>query len=65
MNATKPRCRLCGAELEVIFVDLGSSPPCESYLTAAQLAEPETFYPLDVRVCHQCLLVQLPAHVAP
>ena len=28
-----PHCRLCGAELRDTFVDLGMSPPCESYLT--------------------------------
>ena len=30
-------CRLCGTALETTFVDLGMSPPCESYLTADQL----------------------------
>ena len=30
----QPACRLCGAELKETFVDLGSSPPCETYLTA-------------------------------
>jgi SAM-dependent methyltransferase len=29
-----------------------------------QLDEPETFYPLHVRICEACLLVQLPAYVA-
>lgn len=57
------RCRLCSAELTHTFVDLGMSPPCESYLTADQLDQPETFYPLHVRVCSECLLVQLPAHI--
>ena len=45
------------------FVDLGMSPPCESYLAADQLDEAETFYPLHVRVCAACLLVQLPAYI--
>jgi SAM-dependent methyltransferase len=40
------------------------SPPCESYLTAEQLDRGETFYPLHVRVCAECLLVQLPAYIA-
>jgi hypothetical protein len=39
------------------------SPPCESYLSAAQLDAGETFYPLHVRVCEDCLLVQLPAYI--
>jgi C-methyltransferase C-terminal domain/Putative zinc binding domain/Methyltransferase domain len=39
------------------------SPPCESYLTASELDVAETFYPLHVRVCEECLLVQLPAYL--
>ena len=58
-----PRCRLCSAELRRTFVDLGMSPPCESYLDSSQLDAPETFYPLHVRVCEQCLLVQLPEYI--
>jgi hypothetical protein len=40
------------------------SPLCESYLPAERLDSPETFYPLHVRTCSECLLVQLPAYVA-
>jgi hypothetical protein len=58
-----PLCRLCSAELTHTFVDLGMSPPCESYLSADELDSPETFYPLHVRTCAQCLLVQLPAYL--
>jgi C-methyltransferase C-terminal domain/Putative zinc binding domain/Methyltransferase domain len=58
-----PRCRLCATELRHTFVDLGMSPPCESYLRADQLDTGETFYPLHVRVCENCLLVQLPAYI--
>lgn len=47
-----------------MFVDLGMSPPAEDFLTADRLNEPETFYPLDVRICDQCLLVQLPAYLS-
>jgi SAM-dependent methyltransferase len=39
------------------------SPLCESYLPAERLDDPETFYPLHVRLCANCLLVQLPAYV--
>jgi hypothetical protein len=56
-------CRLCRAPLTYTFVDLGMSPPCESYLDADQLDRGETFYPLHVRICSECLLVQLPAYV--
>jgi 2-polyprenyl-3-methyl-5-hydroxy-6-metoxy-1,4-benzoquinol methylase len=56
-------CRLCGAKLTRTFVDLGMSPLCESYVPAERLDDPETFYPLHVRLCDTCLLVQLPAYV--
>ena len=59
-----PKCRLCGSDLTQTFVDLGMSPPCESYVEADQLDRGETFYPLHVRICSSCLLVQLPAYLA-
>jgi 2-polyprenyl-3-methyl-5-hydroxy-6-metoxy-1,4-benzoquinol methylase len=40
------------------------SPLCESYVTAERLDGPETFYPLHVRLCTSCLLVQIPAYVS-
>ena len=61
---TLHRCRLCGAQLTRTFVDLGMSPLCESYVPADRLDEAEVFYPLHVRLCEACLLVQLPAYVS-
>lgn len=58
-------CRFCGTPLRHVFVDLGSSPLCESYLTADQLNEMEPFYPLRAYVCEECFLVQLQEYVAP
>ena len=40
------------------------SPLCESYVPAERLDEAEIFYPLHVRLCETCLLVQLPAYVS-
>src|ERR671921_2613131 len=60
---TEVTCRLCGEPLTETFVDLGMSPLCESYVPAERLDGPETFYPLHVRICSACLLVQLPAYV--
>ncbi len=57
-------CRACGGALQP-FVDLGVSPPCESFLSAEQVEGPETFYPLDVRICPTCWLAQLGEHVSP
>jgi hypothetical protein len=56
-------CRLCGAELTETFVDLGMSPLCESFVPEHRLDAMEPFYPLNVRICSSCLLVQLPAYV--
>ena len=41
------------------------SPPCEDFLTEERLREPETYYPLDVRICDRCVLVQLPPYLSP
>ncbi len=57
-------CRACGGMLHE-FVDLGVSPPCEAFLSADQLHAPETFYPLDVRICTTCRLAQLPQYLPP
>ena len=64
-TAGLPRCRFCAAPLRNTFVDLGMSPLCESYVPEERLGAMEPFYPLHVRVCDQCLLVQLEEFVAP
>src|SRR3954454_24689416 len=58
-------CRLCGSPGLVSVVDLGATPPCELFLTQAQLNEPELTYPLHLRVCSDCLLAQLPPLITP
>ena len=52
-------CRFCKNTLTHEFVDLGFSPPSNSFLTKQQLSEPETFYPLKIMVCEKCFLVQI------
>lgn len=59
------QCRFCRNDLTHVFVDLGMSPLCESYLPAERLNAMEPFYPLRVYVCERCLLVQLEEFVAP
>jgi hypothetical protein len=63
--ATGGPCRFCGAELRHIFVDLGMSPLCESYVEAGRVNAMEAFYPLRVYVCERCFLVQLQEYVTP
>ena len=57
-------CRHCGSSLSQTVIDLGHQPPSNAYLTAEQLLKPEITYPLQVYVCTNCWLVQLPAHAA-
>ena len=52
-------CRFCHTPLSHVFIDLFNSPASNSFLTAAQLNEPETFYPLKVYTCPTCFLVQV------
>ncbi|MER9028127.1 class I SAM-dependent methyltransferase [Mesorhizobium sp. M0674] len=58
-------CRLCGSRLRHTLVDLGMSPPCESFLQAEQLDQMEAYYPLNVLVCDTCYLVQLKEYLSP
>ncbi len=58
-------CRSCGAPLERVMVDLGSSPLANSYLAPADLARAELFLPLCVYVCERCWLCQLPECATP
>lgn len=52
------KCRHCNSLIENEFADLGTSPPSNSYLREDQLHKPELFYPLRVKVCKSCWLVQ-------
>jgi SAM-dependent methyltransferase len=52
------KCRHCGSENFWPFLDLGTAPPSNSYLSADKLAEPELWYPLVIRTCAACLLTQ-------
>ena len=62
---TAAACLSCRTPLRHVFVDLGMSPLCESYLPADRLNRMEAFYPLRVYVCDRCFLVQLEEYVSP
>ena len=55
-------CRHCQAELTLNFLDLGSAPPSNAYLSELALRAPEVWYPLRVLVCRHCWLVQIEDH---
>jgi SAM-dependent methyltransferase len=59
------RCRLCDSIRLVSVLDLGATPPCEKFLTADELDLPEPTYPLHLRICEDCLLLQIPALITP
>ncbi|MEZ5756513.1 MAG: class I SAM-dependent methyltransferase [Paracoccaceae bacterium] len=55
---TLPLCRHCKAPLPNVFLDLGHAPPSNSYLSPERLNAPEMTFPLRLRVCESCWLVQ-------
>lgn len=52
------KCRHCGQEEFWPFLDLGTAPPSNSYVSPEALAAPELWYPLIIRTCANCLLTQ-------
>ncbi|MDP2769560.1 MAG: class I SAM-dependent methyltransferase [Giesbergeria sp.] len=56
------KCRHCGSVLQLPFLDLGSAPPSNAYLSEAALRAPETWFPLRLLVCESCWLVQTEDH---
>ncbi|MDO3650883.1 class I SAM-dependent methyltransferase [Nocardia mangyaensis] len=59
------QCRLCDCDRLTSVLDLGATPPCESFLAADDLDLPEATYPLNLRLCQDCLLLQIPALITP
>ena len=53
------KCRFCAAPLHDVFLDLGSAPPSNAFLTAEALTAPETWFPLKLYTCEKCRLVQV------
>jgi SAM-dependent methyltransferase len=58
-------CRMCSSTKLRQFLDLGFTPPADSFLRLDQLLEPETHYPLKVAQCEDCGLAQLTYVVSP
>ncbi len=51
-------CRHCATPLNNTVLDLGFAPPSNAYLAEAELYRSEKYYPLKVKVCTHCWLVQ-------
>jgi hypothetical protein len=56
------KCRHCGEPLIHTFLDLGHAPPSNAYLKTEDLSKPEIYYPLKIKVCDGCWLVQTEDH---
>lgn len=56
-------CRHCEAFLKHTFLDLGFAPPSNTYLSKEDLNRPEVYFPLKIKVCDQCWLVQTEDYV--
>jgi hypothetical protein len=61
----RARCRLCDSERLVVVLDLGATPPSEKLLAPGDLDLPEPTFPLRVRLCEDCLLLQLAGSIMP
>lgn len=51
-------CRHCQQPLRHTFLDLGFAPPSNAYLSVQDLSRPEVYFPLKIKVCDHCWLVQ-------
>ena len=52
------KCRHCKNKLNYTFLDLGKAPASNAYLEKEELSKPELYFPLKVKVCEECWLVQ-------
>lgn len=58
------KCRHCKQKLNQPVLDLGTSPPSNSYLSDQDLSKVEMYIPLRVHVCENCWLVQTEDYAA-
>src|ERR1700730_783345 len=59
------QCRSCGQPDLKMVLSLGSTPLANALITAEQLDQPESNYPLDLAFCPHCTLVQITETVPP
>jgi SAM-dependent methyltransferase len=64
-NGVNPGCRFCGGANLAVVLDLGVSPPSNKLVAPARRRHVEPFYPLCLRVCEDCRLVQVDDYVSP
>ena len=52
------RCRHCNTILKNDLIDLGICPPSNAYVNKVDLFKPQKTFPLKVKICKKCYLVQ-------
>jgi len=62
---SEQNCRLCAQPLEQTLVDLGETARANSYVDVENSDHADPTYPLHVRVCGACFLVQIEDTAAP
>src|SRR5437667_556580 len=65
MPKQSTRCIVCGNTQVEQFLDLGSTPLANKFLSQEKLSQPEPSYPLRVGFCHNCHHVELTEAVPP
>lgn len=58
-------CRICKSKNLKKILDLGTTPPANSFLKKPELKKKEPFFPLQLFFCNKCKLVQLGHIVSP
>ena len=53
-------CRLCDSPIDSIVIDLGLSPIANDLIAIEDAYKGETFFPLTMYLCKDCLLAQVP-----
>ncbi len=60
----RDNCRVCGSKEILSFLDFGDMPLAGDFRRKAMLGDSK-FYPMDLAVCLECSLVQIPNVVSP
>ena len=58
-------CRICHGSSLQPYLNLGFTPPADSFIREQGLQQPETYYPLEVYLCNDCGMSQLGYTVPP
>ena len=58
-------CRICKGANLMPYLNLGFTPPADSFIREQGLSQPEIYYPLEVCLCEDCGISQLTYTVPP